>query len=159
MTFPSSPLFAVTSPGSATMTISLISPAAIPRGFRLLSPTCRGSFGPWTSHVSASSCVDLTLSHLSEDLFTRSLLSKKNRLMDGPPLQMYESNSDRLPSGQACLTCRKRKLKCDGFRPCCSFCTKRSLQCIYDKSLKQSAASREYVNWTCSFDGFIEAVD
>ncbi|KIW34463.1 uncharacterized protein PV07_01241 [Cladophialophora immunda] len=65
--------------------------------------------------------------------------------MDPRTSQLYGGGVDRLRSGLACLTCRKRKNKCDGSRPACGFCNKRSLTCIYDDSAKYSAANRGYV--------------
>lgn len=41
------------------------------------------------------------------------------------------SDVHRLRSGRACLGCRKRKSRCDGARPKCSYCAKRNFDCTY----------------------------
>ena len=33
--------------------------------------------------------------------------------------------------GSACVTCRRRKIKCDGNKPACSLCLRLGEQCIY----------------------------
>ncbi|KDQ11060.1 hypothetical protein BOTBODRAFT_114912, partial [Botryobasidium botryosum FD-172 SS1] len=37
----------------------------------------------------------------------------------------------------ACHFCRKRKLKCDGLRPSCNGCIRRSLMCTYDPVIRR----------------------
>ncbi|KAK5193429.1 hypothetical protein LTR99_006981 [Exophiala xenobiotica] len=65
--------------------------------------------------------------------------------MEYPYTQLYDGGVDRLRSGQACLTCRKRKNKCDGSRPACGFCNKRGLRCTYSNVGKHTAIDRGYV--------------
>ncbi|CAA7260911.1 unnamed protein product [Cyclocybe aegerita] len=45
-----------------------------------------------------------------------------------------------LRRGSACLSCRRRKLRCDGLRPVCTQCTtmKRAHECNYDDSARKS---------------------
>ncbi|KAF6758215.1 hypothetical protein DFP72DRAFT_808130 [Ephemerocybe angulata] len=51
-----------------------------------------------------------------------------------------EGPAAALRRGLACLSCRKRKLKCDSVRPVCSNCTarKRESECEYDDTKKKS---------------------
>ncbi|KAF5324430.1 hypothetical protein D9611_004054 [Ephemerocybe angulata] len=51
-----------------------------------------------------------------------------------------EGPAAALRRGLACLSCRKRKLKCDSVRPVCSNCTarKRDSECEYDDTKKKS---------------------
>ncbi|KAG8933535.1 hypothetical protein FRC03_011185 [Tulasnella sp. 419] len=40
--------------------------------------------------------------------------------------------SNALPRGSACLTCRKKKQKCDAGKPVCSSCFKGNKECVYE---------------------------
>ncbi|KAE9368880.1 hypothetical protein N431DRAFT_415637 [Stipitochalara longipes BDJ] len=45
----------------------------------------------------------------------------------------------------ACSTCRKRKIKCDGVTPSCGRCARMKLDCAYEESRKKSGPRRGYV--------------
>ncbi|KAF3764776.1 hypothetical protein M406DRAFT_258289 [Cryphonectria parasitica EP155] len=49
------------------------------------------------------------------------------------------------PKRLACMVCRKRKLRCDGNRPCCSTCTRLGHDCAYDEVRRKSGPKRGYV--------------
>ncbi|KAL4990407.1 hypothetical protein BDW68DRAFT_194676 [Aspergillus falconensis] len=50
--------------------------------------------------------------------------------------------SDRVPShtriSRACASCQKKKTKCDGRKPTCSFCLRTGAPCTYTKSKRES---------------------
>ncbi|CAE6441383.1 unnamed protein product [Rhizoctonia solani] len=50
------------------------------------------------------------------------------------------SSGNALQRGSACLTCRRRKLKCDAIKPACTSCARsgRSQTCTYDDGLPKS---------------------
>lgn len=56
-----------------------------------------------------------------------------------PPANKSDTTGN-LRRGLACLSCRRRKLKCDGLRPVCQQCTKmkRPDECQYDDSKRKS---------------------
>ena len=45
----------------------------------------------------------------------------------------------------ACITCRKRKLRCDGERPSCGSCARLGHKCAYDDVRRKSGPKRGYV--------------
>ncbi|KAF7294639.1 adenylate kinase [Mycena indigotica] len=47
-----------------------------------------------------------------------------------------------LQRGSACLSCRRRKLKCDGTRPICTQCTKMTRECEYDDKKQKSRTQK-----------------
>ena len=49
------------------------------------------------------------------------------------------------PKRLACLLCRKRKLRCDGVKPCCSTCSRLNHPCAYDEVRRKSGPKRGYV--------------
>ncbi|GAA98961.1 uncharacterized protein L969DRAFT_95636 [Mixia osmundae IAM 14324] len=60
--------------------------------------------------------------NVSESASASTSSSHKRSLSAKPPL----------PRGSACLTCRKRKLRCDGARPKCATCARLQHPCGYD---------------------------
>ncbi|KAJ2157443.1 hypothetical protein GGF46_004504 [Coemansia sp. RSA 552] len=57
--------------------------------------------------------------------------------------------------GQACSMCRRRKVRCDGRRPSCSFCQSKQVLCVYEPSAaggrrrrRQSRASESHASGT-----------
>lgn len=51
-----------------------------------------------------------------------------------------DSNVPQL-TGEACVTCKKKKRKCDRSRPICSACTKSGYDCVYDGFRKGSRSA------------------
>ncbi|KAJ2742097.1 hypothetical protein GGI20_004726 [Coemansia sp. BCRC 34301] len=45
---------------------------------------------------------------------------------------------------QACLLCRRKKIKCDSVHPSCSNCQRRGIQCIYPEVRKRGRPPRTY---------------
>ncbi|KAJ2442614.1 hypothetical protein GGF42_006895, partial [Coemansia sp. RSA 2424] len=45
---------------------------------------------------------------------------------------------------QACLLCRRKKIKCDSVQPSCSNCQRRGIQCIYPEVRKRGRPPRMY---------------
>ncbi|RMD43668.1 hypothetical protein DV735_g1417, partial [Chaetothyriales sp. CBS 134920] len=56
-------------------------------------------------------------------------------------------NGDTIPRPKriACILCRKRKLKCDGNKPCCGTCSRLGHTCEYSEERKKSGPKRGYV--------------
>ncbi|KAL0070518.1 hypothetical protein AAF712_002351 [Marasmius tenuissimus] len=61
-----------------------------------------------------------------------------------PPTRKAPAPATPLQRGLACLSCRKRKLKCDGKRPVCSSCTKmkREEECEYEDKKQKSRTQK-----------------
>ncbi|KAF9265865.1 hypothetical protein L218DRAFT_897761 [Marasmius fiardii PR-910] len=61
-----------------------------------------------------------------------------------PPARKTAEKSTPLQRGLACLSCRKRKLKCDGKRPVCSSCVKmkREGECEYEDKKQKSRTQK-----------------
>ncbi|CAE7197187.1 unnamed protein product [Rhizoctonia solani] len=59
---------------------------------------------------------------------------------DGMDALVPPSSGNVLQRGSACLTCRRRKLKCDAIKPACTSCARsgRSQTCTYDDGLPKS---------------------
>jgi hypothetical protein len=49
------------------------------------------------------------------------------------------------PKRNACMVCRKRKLRCDGGQPSCGTCTRLNHDCNYIESRRRSGPKRGYV--------------
>lgn len=49
------------------------------------------------------------------------------------------------PKQNACIVCRKRKLRCDGGQPSCATCTRLNHECTYIESRRKSGPRRGYV--------------
>jgi hypothetical protein len=49
------------------------------------------------------------------------------------------------PKRNACMVCRKRKLRCDGGQPSCGTCTRLNHDCNYIESRRKSGPKRGYV--------------
>ncbi|KAI8324108.1 hypothetical protein GQ54DRAFT_257072, partial [Martensiomyces pterosporus] len=51
---------------------------------------------------------------------------------------LQQPNSQPTPSfappriDQACKMCRRRKVRCDGLRPSCTFCQTKRFECVYE---------------------------
>ncbi|TIC19618.1 hypothetical protein E3Q13_01032 [Wallemia mellicola] len=59
-------------------------------------------------------------------------------------------SENTLKRGSACITCRRRKMKCDAVKPTCGACTKSRLDCVYqtdpiDKSATSGAKRKSKV--------------
>ncbi|TIC38702.1 hypothetical protein E3Q07_03769 [Wallemia mellicola] len=52
-------------------------------------------------------------------------------------------NENTLKRGQACLSCRKRKARCDGEKPACGNCIKGNKECVYIDISGRNAAVRK----------------
>ncbi|KAI9356314.1 hypothetical protein DFJ73DRAFT_241446 [Zopfochytrium polystomum] len=48
-----------------------------------------------------------------------------------PIIQRQHDSTDMRNDTRSCEICRKRKLKCNGNRPSCSFCSRRCFDCVY----------------------------
>ena len=57
---------------------------------------------------------------------------------------MRVSNGSETRITQACDRCRKKKIKCDGNRPCCLQCNNAGLECRTSDILSRRAISRNY---------------
>ncbi|KAF8854633.1 hypothetical protein BDZ45DRAFT_656400 [Acephala macrosclerotiorum] len=64
-------------------------------------------------------------------------------LHDGP----VQDSSSKTPHLQknACLVCRRQKLRCDGETPSCGRCTRLNHECVYNESRRRSGPKRGYV--------------
>jgi hypothetical protein len=51
----------------------------------------------------------------------------------------------RLIKRNACIVCRKRKLRCDGGQPSCATCVRLNHECTYIESRRKSGPRRGYV--------------
>lgn len=51
-----------------------------------------------------------------------------------PPRKTIVNKQNRV--SRACLSCRSRKIKCNGLRPQCSNCSENSVPCVYASSRK-----------------------
>ncbi|KAJ1668267.1 hypothetical protein EV178_000612 [Coemansia sp. RSA 1646] len=54
----------------------------------------------------------------------------------------HQSQKRRL--NQACLLCRRKKIRCDSVHPSCSNCNRRGIQCIYPEVRKRGRPPRMY---------------
>jgi hypothetical protein len=59
-------------------------------------------------------------------------------------MAMKVGNGSETRITQACDRCRKKKIKCDGIRPCCLQCTNAGLECRTSDILSRRAISRNY---------------
>lgn len=66
---------------------------------------------------------------------------------DREPETASQAQSSRAQQLQknACLVCRRRKLRCDGATPSCGRCTRLSHECIYNENRRKSGPRRGYV--------------
>jgi len=65
---------------------------------------------------------------------------------DNPTHTVPRSNNDvPKPKRLACMTCRRRKLRCDGLKPSCGTCRRLGHSCGYDEVRKKSGPKRGYV--------------
>ena len=55
-----------------------------------------------------------------------------------------EETGTKRPKRIACMICRKRKLKCDGNKPCAT-CARLGHNCAYDEVRRKSGPKRGYV--------------
>jgi Fungal specific transcription factor domain/Fungal Zn(2)-Cys(6) binuclear cluster domain len=46
----------------------------------------------------------------------------------------------------ACDGCRRRKIRCDGQEPCCTYCLDHDLSCVYQKTSQRVQVSQAYLN-------------
>ncbi|KAJ5626298.1 hypothetical protein N7510_002607 [Penicillium lagena] len=46
----------------------------------------------------------------------------------------------------ACDDCRRRKIRCDGQQPCCTYCLNHDLSCVYQKTSQRVQVPQEYLN-------------
>ncbi|KAJ5223612.1 hypothetical protein N7468_008154 [Penicillium chermesinum] len=58
---------------------------------------------------------------------------------------IYHSRRPHSKSRSGCLTCKKRRVKCDEQRPKCVRCTKKGVECSYDFELQVSCQKTDYV--------------
>jgi len=63
----------------------------------------------------------------------------------GTPGRQAERSKPQSGYKNACSTCRKRKIKCDGDNPSCGRCQRMKLDCEYEESRKKSGQRRGYV--------------
>ncbi|KAH7340148.1 hypothetical protein B0J17DRAFT_650102 [Rhizoctonia solani] len=95
--------------------------------------------GPSTSNLTTPTIELSSLLSPSADSSSRtssdSPASSPNDGTCAPP-----SSGNVLQRGSACLTCRRRKLKCDAVKPACTSCARsgRSQTCTYDDGLPKS---------------------
>jgi hypothetical protein len=70
-------------------------------------------------------------------------------LEDGNPISKTQTDeaTDAPPRTKwnACIVCRKRKLRCDGGLPSCATCTRLNHECAYIESRRKSGPKRGYV--------------
>jgi hypothetical protein len=62
------------------------------------------------------------------------------------PGQPISAHTPPKPNQIACITCRKRKLKCDRSKPICSTCARLGRNCVYDEVRRKSGPKRGYAN-------------
>ncbi|KAJ2392783.1 hypothetical protein H4S02_000604, partial [Coemansia sp. RSA 2611] len=55
-----------------------------------------------------------------------------------------DSNAQKRRLNQACLLCRRKKIRCDSVHPSCSNCRRRGIQCIYPEVRKRGRPPRMY---------------
>jgi hypothetical protein len=60
--------------------------------------------------------------------------------MSGPERQSSTPRDRRV--AVACTVCRRRRTRCDGFRPSCTYCTSKDIECIYTEN--QQIRKRRY---------------
>ena len=63
------------------------------------------------------------------------------------PAMGIDAGGDGVPRPKriACIICRKRKLKCDGYKPSCGTCSRLGHKCAYDEVRRKSGPKRGYV--------------
>ncbi|KAJ2819067.1 hypothetical protein IWW50_005592, partial [Coemansia erecta] len=55
-----------------------------------------------------------------------------------------DSSAQKRRLNQACLLCRRKKIRCDSVHPSCSNCQRRGIQCIYPEVRKRGRPPRMY---------------
>lgn len=63
------------------------------------------------------------------------------------------------PVKNACLTCRGKKARCDGVRPICGQCSKKSLECVYVKSRRGGARKKREAPPPSALQEFLKKLD
>jgi hypothetical protein len=58
---------------------------------------------------------------------------------------------------QACVQCRKKKLKCNGLRPACSSCASIERDCIYEDAIKKRGLPNGYVRGLETLLGLLQS--
>ena len=48
---------------------------------------------------------------------------------------------------QACMGCKRRKVKCDSAKPICGYCAQRNKECVYPSPYKRASCSQRYPSW------------
>ncbi|KAJ2667242.1 hypothetical protein IW148_000344 [Coemansia sp. RSA 1199] len=57
---------------------------------------------------------------------------------------IISSSAQKRRLNQACLLCRRKKIRCDSIHPSCSNCQRRGIQCIYPEVRKRGRPPRMY---------------
>src|ERR1700710_1192568 len=74
-------------------------------------------------------------SSTTPDTGPRCFCYRGNICSQGHAMPGENAKNERLPSGSACASCRKRKKRCDGGRPEWSACQRRGTPCHYPSVL------------------------
>lgn len=70
--------------------------------------------------------------------------STNEKDQDTKQQQKQQQQSQKRRLNQACLLCRRKKIKCDSVQPSCSNCNRRGIQCIYPEVRKRGRPPRSY---------------
>ena len=54
--------------------------------------------------------------------------------------------SEQSATRQACMGCKRRKVKCDSAKPACGYCAQRNKECVYPSPYKRASCSQTYAN-------------
>ncbi|KAI9358572.1 hypothetical protein DFJ73DRAFT_818927 [Zopfochytrium polystomum] len=100
------------------------------------SPLFDNSGNPSDPHMAASKGAHTTrtssmAAHSYHHSHSAAGGSAQPQLPADNSLVLPQSTLNGLNRRWSCETCRRRKLKCDGARPSCSFCAKKHFDCVY----------------------------
>src|SRR5580700_645452 len=75
--------------------------------------------------------------------------SSQQTILDFRPQRNSSANSSGSPEAggaprQACIGCKRRKVRCDSAKPSCGYCTQRGKECVYPSPYKRAACSQRY---------------
>lgn len=116
-------------------------PAHVPLTW--LIPLQGGAFPTLVLHnTSVDVCTQQPVTRERDTITTSNFL---HPMAPGPPAFMATPRKRQKLTTTACEPCRNRKIRCDGNKPTCEACAKRSQQCIYQATPDIKSAN-EYVD-------------
>ncbi|KAJ2176926.1 hypothetical protein GGH18_006237, partial [Coemansia sp. RSA 530] len=103
-----------------------------------LNPIMAGSVGPSSLNLLSAYSQVATSFPLISPLSPASPFGTASQSMAAAGSTMSQQSNIQPRIDQACKMCRRRKVRCDGKRPSCTFCATKKFACVYEPAVVAS---------------------